>query len=112
MQTLIRALAGTLALVGLPAAAADPIVGHWYWIEKQTLVIKEDGSIQLLKGKDVVRRGRWSSLKDTLRYTLQWEKDGAKETCEVSPDGYTLTTATADGITRRGEKLDEADAKH
>ena len=102
-----RALVAVLLAGGL--GAAEPLVGHWFWVDHQTLAFGSGGLAQAWQGGQRLKQGRWT-LQDAAkgRYGVRWGS-AAAETLEVSADGWTLLGTTPEGVPRRGERLDDAD---
>jgi hypothetical protein len=97
-----------LVAAGAALGAAEPVVGHWFWVDHQTLAFRADGSVAALKAPAPARDGRWTVLNAGERkYRVKWTRDGAEEDFQVSADGWTLASSNPDGVPQRGERLDE-----
>lgn len=104
----IRGVMAGLVVACVAQAATEPVVGRWLWVEKQTLSFRADGTVEMTKGGQRVKSGRWTTKDAAARqYSVQWAEGGPAKILEVSSDGWSLSGVTADGVPEHGERLDD-----
>lgn len=79
------------------------LVGTWNWVSGQTLVIKADGTCDVLEGARKINECRWESVGGG-QYRLTHRSGGWVDTVSVSADGRALDGRNNQGAALHGTR--------
>lgn len=90
----------------LPPTDGTGVVGTWNWVSGQTLVVRADGSFDVLGGSsNKINEGRWTLLDASQRlYRFTHRHGGWIDTVKLSADGLALDGTNNVGSGIHGRK--------